>query len=240
MPQFVNAEYEKGPFKLICDDFGPANMIVKSREDLTIVGVVDLEWVYAGPAQLFASAPWWLLLDRPINPEWDFESDNPPRMNERYLKCLNLFKRVLAEEEAKLPRYQERREVSKLVQWSEDSGAMWLHMLLSSGFFDMFTFPFMHLRQRLGVQRWRDHVDKIKTKRDVKNLMATKLKDLDQYDKQVEKLEQLKASKDNGQMTREEFITTAYKIVPATPISPRRPSLHQRIRNIWRELWKRS
>ena len=37
--QFVNEEYQNGPFKLICDDFGPANMIVKSDEDLTIVGV---------------------------------------------------------------------------------------------------------------------------------------------------------------------------------------------------------
>jgi hypothetical protein len=58
IPRFVNVAYEKGPFKLICDDFGPANMIVKSEKDLTIVGVVDLEWVYAGPAQLFGSAPW--------------------------------------------------------------------------------------------------------------------------------------------------------------------------------------
>jgi hypothetical protein len=41
-----------------------------SEDDLTIVGVVDLEWSYIGPAQLFGSAPWWLLQDRPINEEW--------------------------------------------------------------------------------------------------------------------------------------------------------------------------
>jgi len=45
-----------GLFKLLCDDFGLANMIVRSKDDLTIVGVVDLEWSYTGPAQLFGSA----------------------------------------------------------------------------------------------------------------------------------------------------------------------------------------
>ncbi|ODM21877.1 hypothetical protein SI65_02721 [Aspergillus cristatus] len=90
MPQFVDTEYEKGPFKLICDYFSLANMIVKSREDLTIVGVVGLEWVYAGPAQMFASGPWWLLLNRPINTEWDFQVEDPPEVNERYFKSQSL------------------------------------------------------------------------------------------------------------------------------------------------------
>lgn len=43
MPDMINKKYEHGPFKLIYDALGPANVIVKSREDLTIVGVVDLE-----------------------------------------------------------------------------------------------------------------------------------------------------------------------------------------------------
>lgn len=128
----MNTEYEKGPFKLICDDFSPANMIVRSREYLIIVGVVELEWVYAGPAQLFASVPWWLLLDRPINPEWDFKSNEPLKVTERYFNCLDLFRKVLAEEEAKIPRYQKKRQVSELIQWSQTSGAMWFHMLVSS------------------------------------------------------------------------------------------------------------
>jgi hypothetical protein len=118
-PQLVNAKYDRGPFKLICDDFGPANMIVRSKDDLTIVGVVDLEWVYAGPAQLFASAPWWLLHDRPVNEEWDFSDGKPPDATQRYFKCLDIFKRVLAEEEAKI---QSQQEVSELVNWSEASG----------------------------------------------------------------------------------------------------------------------
>ena len=46
--------YDKGPFKLICDDFGPANVIVRSKDDLTIIGVVDLEWVMQGQLSCLA------------------------------------------------------------------------------------------------------------------------------------------------------------------------------------------
>ena len=64
IPRFV-PRYDKGPFKLICDDFGRANMIVNSAEDLEIVAVIDWEWSYAGPLQLFWSPPRWLLIQTP-------------------------------------------------------------------------------------------------------------------------------------------------------------------------------
>ncbi|KAJ5783418.1 uncharacterized protein N7518_009095 [Penicillium psychrosexuale] len=117
----IATEFDEGPFKLICDDLGLANMIVKSAEDHTIVGMVDLEWVYAGPAQIFFSAPWWLLYDLPINEEWDFMMSKPPALNDRFFKCLDMFVRILAEEESKTPGYN---EVSTLVKWSVDSGAI--------------------------------------------------------------------------------------------------------------------
>lgn len=50
IPNLVNANYDRGKFKLICDDLGLANLVVRSKEDLTVVGVVDLEWSYIGPA----------------------------------------------------------------------------------------------------------------------------------------------------------------------------------------------
>lgn len=67
IPNFIHNEYDRTKFKVICDDLGLANLIVRSRQDLTVIGVVDLEWSYIGPAQLFGSAPWWLLMDRPTN-----------------------------------------------------------------------------------------------------------------------------------------------------------------------------
>jgi len=61
IPDLVNLKYNHCKFKLICDDLGLANLIFRSKEDLTIIGIVDLEWLYVGPAQLFSSVPWWLL-----------------------------------------------------------------------------------------------------------------------------------------------------------------------------------
>ena len=213
MPKMINEDYDQGPFKLICDDLGPANVMVRSQHDLTIVGVVDLEWVYAGPAQLFASAPWWLLLDKPINEEWDFVVGDPPEpVTSRYFKHLEMFKCVLDEEEAKLPEHHEK-EVSKLVKWSEDSGAMWLHMLLSSGFFDWFSFPCMQLRQRVGGVEWRDQMDDIKNTEEVQGFVAKKMRDLEVYDEKVDKVEHYKALVDREAMTKEEFVATVRAVL---------------------------
>ncbi|KAH8590402.1 hypothetical protein B0O99DRAFT_676005 [Bisporella sp. PMI_857] len=48
-------------------------MIVNNERDLKIVGVIDWEWSYAGPCQLFCSPPHWLLLD---SPNYWFKDDN--------------------------------------------------------------------------------------------------------------------------------------------------------------------
>lgn len=73
----------------------------------------------------------------------------------------------------------------------------------------------------------------------MKRFVADKLKDLEEYDREIEELEQLKASKDSGQMTREEFIAAADEIVARTsrslPLSRR-----QRLRIMCRKVWKRS
>jgi hypothetical protein len=209
IPEMVNESYNQGPFKLICDDFSPANVIVKVEHDLTIVGVVDLEWVYAGPAQLFASAPWWLLLDRPVNEDWDFKAGQPPKITDRYFRHLKMFKRILSEEEGKMPEHHSK-EVSKLMTWSEDSGAMWLHMLLSSGFFDWFTFPCMHLRERVGVAEWRDQIN---AQKGMKEFVARKLRDLEAYDEKVDKVEHNKTLLASGALTKEEFIAAVRAII---------------------------
>lgn len=205
IPELTNTTYDRGPFKLICDDLGPANVIVRGKNDLTIIGVVDLEWVYAGPAQLFGSAPWWLLLDRPINDEWDFENDEAPKATDRYFECLEVFKRVLAEEEAKTSENQEK-ELSELVKWSEDSGAMWFHMLLSSGFFDSPTFPCMQLRKHKGVEWWDERIDEYGDTDEVKTFVTNKLDDLAAYDNVKDEAEHVEALMDSKEITAENFI----------------------------------
>lgn len=43
IPDLVHTKYNCCKFKLICYDLGLANLIVRGKEDLTVVGVVDLE-----------------------------------------------------------------------------------------------------------------------------------------------------------------------------------------------------
>jgi hypothetical protein len=57
--------YDKGPFKLVCDDFQPTNTIVNNEQDLKIVAVIDWEWSYTAPVQLANSTPSWLLIESP-------------------------------------------------------------------------------------------------------------------------------------------------------------------------------
>lgn len=62
---FIHDEYDRTKSNILYEDLGLANLIVRSRQYLTIVGVIDLEWSYFGPAQLLGPALWWLLIDRP-------------------------------------------------------------------------------------------------------------------------------------------------------------------------------
>lgn len=210
LPSLVNTEYNHGPYKLICDDFGLANLIVKGEDDLTIVGVIDLEWVYSGPAQLFGSAPWWLLQDRPINTEWDFQNGKAPEVTGRYLKHLEIFIRVLEEEEAKTTG-QKEKSLSALIKWSQASGAMWLHMLLSGGFFDSFNFPCGHLKEHVGTE-WKAAASGIEED-EVKNFVDLKMPELDRYDEDLDNIEKHKALMDSGKMTKEEFVALARSMV---------------------------
>ncbi|KAL1867028.1 hypothetical protein Plec18167_008819 [Paecilomyces lecythidis] len=206
----VNKKYDRGKFKLICDDLGLANLIVRSSEDLTVVGVVDLEWSYIGPAQLFGSAPWWLLQERPVNPEWDCNADDepPPKITARYFKHLDIFMRVLEEEESHMPGHEEK-ELSSLVKWSQASGAMWLHMLLSVGFNDTLSFPFTHLRRHLGISEWEAREGKFYNEQELEEFAAKKVKEMKEYDVALEKLEKEKELVDSGNMEMGEFVAKA-------------------------------
>ncbi|XHG01534.1 hypothetical protein AWENTII_004912 [Aspergillus wentii] len=209
IPDLVHTKYDSCKFKLICDDLGLANLIVRGKEDLTVIGVVDLEWSYIGPAQLFGSAPWWLLQDRPVNSTWDYNGDDePPKIAARYFKYLEIFMRILEEEEAKMPEYKDG-ELSSLVKWSQASGAMWLHMLLSSGFNDHHSFPFTQLHHHLGVAEWARREEEFENTKELEAFAAWKVNELDKYDEVLEKMEEKKALVDSGDITKEEFIANA-------------------------------
>lgn len=204
IPNFVHNGYDCTKFKIICDDLGLANLIVRSRENLTVIGVVDFEWSYIGPAQLFGSAPWWLLMDRPTNQAWDCNNGVPTGITSRYFKYLNLFKRVLEEEEARLAGH-ENRELSNLVRWSEQSGAMWVHMLLATGFNDSYTFPFTMLVQHLGTDEWERRERDI-SEDEVAAFGAQKVLQLEHYNRDLARIQAHKILVDEGKLSKKDFI----------------------------------
>ena len=180
-PEFIHPDYDTSHFKLFCDDLGLANLMVRSREDLTVVGVVDLEWSYVGPAQLLASAPWWLLMERPTNPAWDCDEREPIDLTNRYTGYLEMYKRLLKDAEAKMPGC-ENHEFER----SGSSGAMWIYMLLVTGFNNTITWPFTKLIQHVGIERWNDLEDEV-DKFEVVRFGTKKKHQLEQYERDLEK-----------------------------------------------------
>ncbi|KUL81893.1 hypothetical protein ZTR_09525 [Talaromyces verruculosus] len=188
LPEFIHKDYDKGPFKLVCEDFGLANLIVRSHHDLTIIGVVDLEWSYAGPAQLAAS-PWWLLQSRLTLYDLELEEEEAKKsatILDRYLKYLDIFIRVLKQEERSLTTSQST--LSTLIEWSRESGAMWLHMLLHTGFNYVSSIPFVKLREHIGLNKWQRIQDEALDHETLKSLVGAKTAQLGCYDDILDKI----------------------------------------------------
>ncbi|PCG88147.1 hypothetical protein PENOC_112270 [Penicillium occitanis (nom. inval.)] len=199
LPEFIHKDYDKGPFKLVCEDFGLANLIVRNHHDLTIVGVVDLEWSYAGPAQLAAS-PWWLLQSRLTlyDLEISEEAKKSATILDRYLKNLDIFIRVLKQEERGLIASQ--GTLSPLVEWSRESGAMWLHMLLHTGFNYVGSIPFVKLREHIGLKKWRRIKDEVMDHETLGSLVRTKIIHLERYDEILEEIKVVHDKFSRGEM----------------------------------------
>ena len=105
-------------------------MIVNNERDLKIVCVIDWEWSYAGPCQLFCSPPHWLLLD---SPNYWFKDDNS--IATRYEKFLEMFLRILEEEEGAILRDVPLDErPSALMRECKEDGRMWFHCIIRQGF----------------------------------------------------------------------------------------------------------
>ncbi|KAI0869842.1 kinase-like domain-containing protein [Hypoxylon argillaceum] len=123
IPRFAIPKYDKGPFKLICDNFVPANMIVNSAEDPTIVAVIDLEWSYAGLLQ-----PFWSC--RTLK-TW---SESDERLAE-YNRYLDMYLQILQEEEkAYGGDLLAEHTPSALMRQGRVDGRMWFHHIMWEGF----------------------------------------------------------------------------------------------------------
>ncbi|KAF2245211.1 hypothetical protein BU26DRAFT_522313 [Trematosphaeria pertusa] len=123
LPRFVaDDKYNQTSFRLICDDFRYGNMIVNNASDLKIIAVIDWEWAYTAPYQMFSSAPRWLLITKPIL--WEVPNGS---QFQRYMACLELFLSELELEESR--RTQDHR-LSNLMRKSLSDGRFWFHELV--------------------------------------------------------------------------------------------------------------
>lgn len=86
--------YDKGPFKLFCDDFRPANVLANSQYGFKAVGAIDWEFTYAAPIEFVYSPPSWLILERPEY--WKEGLDNWTQV---YEKRLTVFLQELQKQE---------------------------------------------------------------------------------------------------------------------------------------------
>ncbi len=206
VPGWVNKKYNHGPFKLVLDDVGLSSVLVRSKDDLTIVGMFDLEWIQVAPAQMAATAPWWLLQERLNN--WDLirDGNNALALLPRYLRNLQLYQKVLVEEEEKLMGGDNNREFSDLVEWSRTSGAMWFHMLLAGGFNIQDLLPYYQLIQHVGPGRWEKLKQPFYKTPGMMAFVKRKVAEKDWYDEIDRKAEAQKADFEGGRIRCEDYI----------------------------------
>lgn len=171
--RFILPEHDSAPFKLICDDFGPMNIMVNNTTDLKIVAVVDWEWSYAGPYQLFCSPPRWLLLQRPNI--WSREDDRLIQ----YQRHLDMFLIALEEQEEST---SEANRVSTVMKKLQREGGMWFHHIMWEGFNGPDNVPFSQLRQ--FVPDFEELAAKV-CEADVQAFVEKKLKDLQEYSRRL-------------------------------------------------------
>lgn len=116
------ASLDKGPFKLWCDDFRPANVLLD--EGLKVAGIVDWEFTYAAPVEFSYAPPWWLLIEKPEY--WPGGLEDWCRVFERRLQT---FLKAMADREdeaIRQGRLEEHQRLSGPMRDSWESGDFWV------------------------------------------------------------------------------------------------------------------
>ena len=121
--------FENGPYKLWCDDFRPANVLL--NEDMHIAGVVDWEFTYAAPVEFSYAPPWWLLIEKPEY--WSDGIEDWARVFDRRLKTFLAAMRYCED----MDDHYSQRRLSDQMQQSWESGDFWVvYAILHSFAFD--------------------------------------------------------------------------------------------------------
>ncbi|KAF4624225.1 hypothetical protein G7Y89_g13947 [Cudoniella acicularis] len=188
-PHFVSKSYDSGPFKLICDDFRPGNILV--REDtLEIVAVIDWEWTYAGPYQFLFSPPSWLILENPTS----WTSSGEARYQTHFLIFLKALEGEEAQREIEMgPEVPPDQKMSILMRQSMENGSFWFNELIRESFNfdeDVLWPNIEHVLKRGGLAELG-----FPGKAEVEAFVGRKMEDLNHYRLDLEVLKEKKKSK---------------------------------------------
>jgi len=183
LPHFVSREFDSGPFKLVCDDLQPGNIMV-DPESLEIVALIDLEWTYADPHQFLFSPPSWLIVDDPIN--WmDKDVDSYKAKFEIFIKSLEEEEHM--EVDGRLHVQKEQR-MSALMRRSWKDDTFWLEQLLRESFNFHGDRLWPYLERVLQSERPELLDNPISEDEDVETFMKRKMEDLRQYKADLQSL----------------------------------------------------
>ncbi|KAJ5559813.1 hypothetical protein N7513_002212 [Penicillium frequentans] len=117
--------YDKGPFKLFCDDLRPSNILANSNDNFNIAGAIDWEFSYAAPAEFLYTPPTWLVLERPE--AWSQGLDD---WAESYEKRLPIFLEELVKQETSAINngsLSENEKIAERMKESWKSGDFWVN-----------------------------------------------------------------------------------------------------------------
>jgi hypothetical protein len=200
------ASFDKGPFKLGCDDFRPANILM--NKELKIVGVVDWEFTYAAPVEFSFGPPWWLLIEKPEY--WPRGLDDWCSEYEGRLQTFLGAMRYQEDKTIEQGWLKSTQRLSGLMQESWESGDFWIAYAARNNF--AFDLIYWHkIDQRFFGPTsspiddvWKQRLDLLEPEEraDIERLVAIKLEEMntrplvwdpDDYTKEVAE----KGSEDN-------------------------------------------
>lgn len=154
------------------------NMIVNNIDDLQIVAVLDWEWSYAGPQELFWSPPLWLLGQHPVC--WEDGVDNS-RVS-KYHDHLDIFIAVMQEEEAKILSSTGEDLPSVILRKKQQDGSLWFYHIMHEAYNGPNNVPFSHLRA--SVPDFDELAAAVSTK-ETEAFVQMKLKHLERYKEEL-------------------------------------------------------
>lgn len=178
--RFIPQLNDSKGFPLLCEDFRPGNIMVKSATDLEIVAVIDWEWTNALPFELSAIPPRFLGHMRPGD-----MGDKEVKGFERFLE---IFLQELEKKEAASQPFYELtgQPLSALMRQNWKSGRVWF-------------FELMHLHG-IAADCWalqrlvETHPDLEKlgavNEQEMQEFIDKKLKDLEMYNAELASLQQ--------------------------------------------------